>query len=236
MDKNNNKKRKNLIQEFLTYTGSDPSTNEIIGFLAIKNAEYLAKNEANHGQFSKEERKDLYEFYNYFAEHFEKQTRDARLKNWGQEPYLFRLTIDLYEWEQQELKILSEELPEKIRSEMEALKKKLIEIPKKKIISCISSQGAYAYDFPAVITEEEREAIDNCFLEIYCEMITCQGVMTVRAIGNEAEKDCLFGIVFWGDGTWEPVSKKDMEESHCIDAQGHPIPPEPNTIYTEIER
>lgn len=38
MDKNNNKKRKNLIQEFLTYTGSDPSTNEIIGFLAIKNA------------------------------------------------------------------------------------------------------------------------------------------------------------------------------------------------------
>ena len=82
MDKNNNKKRKNLIQEFLTYTGSDPSTNEIIGFLAIKNAEYLAKNEANHGQFSKEERKDLYEFYNYFAEHFEKQTRDARLRNW----------------------------------------------------------------------------------------------------------------------------------------------------------
>lgn len=59
MDKNNNKKRKNLIQEFLTYTGSDPSTNEIIRFLAIKNAEYLAKNEANHGQFSKEERKDL---------------------------------------------------------------------------------------------------------------------------------------------------------------------------------
>lgn len=113
MDKNNNKKRKNLIQEFLTYTGSDPSTNEIIGFLAIKNAEYLAKNEANHGQFSKEERKDLYEFYNYFAEHFEKQTRDARLRNWGQEPYLFRLTIDLYEWEQQELKNLSEELPEK---------------------------------------------------------------------------------------------------------------------------
>ena len=158
------------------------------------------------------------------------------MRNWGQEPYLFRLTIDLYEWEQQELKNLSEELPEKIRSEMEALKKKLIEIPKKKIISCISSQGASAYGFSAVITEEEREAFDNCFLEIYCEMITCQGVMTVRAIGNEAEKDYLFGIVFWGDGTWEPVSKKDMEESHCIDAQGHPIPPEPNTIYTEIER
>ena len=233
MDKNNNKKSKNLIQEFLTYTGSDPSTNEIIGFLAIKNAEYLAKNEANHGQFSKEERKDLYEFYNYFAEHFDKQTQDTILRNWGQEPYLFRLTIELYEREQQELKNLSEELPEKIRSEMEALKKKLIEIPKKK---SISSQGASAYRFPAVITEEEREAIDNCFLEIYCEMITCQGVMTVRAIGNEAEKDCLFGIVFWGDGTWEPVSKKEMEESHCIDAQGHPIPPEPNTIYTEIER
>ena len=96
MDKKNNKKRKNLIQEFLTYTGSDPSINEIIGFLAIKNAEYLVKNETNHGQFSKEERKDLYEFYNYFAEHFEEQTRDARLRNWGQEPYLFRLTIDGY--------------------------------------------------------------------------------------------------------------------------------------------
>ena len=236
MDKKNNKKRKNLIQEFLTYTGSDPSINEIIGFLAIKNAEYLVKNETNHGQFSKEERKDLYEFYNYFAEHFEEQTRDARLRNWGQEPYLFRLTIDLYERDQQELKNLSEELPEKIRSEMEALKKKLIEIPKKKIISSISSQGASAYGFPAVITEDEQESFDHCFLEIYCEMITCQGVMTVRAIGNEAEKDYLFGIVFWEDGTWEPVSKKEMEEAHCTDAQGHPIPPEPNTIYTEIER
>lgn len=236
MSKKNNKEQKTLLQEFVDFTGADPTTNEIIGFLAIKNAEYLAKSGMNQGKFSKKEKNDLYEFYNFFAEHFEEQTRDARMNAWGQEPYLFRLTIDLYERDQQELKNLSEKLPEKIKLEMEALKKKLTEIPRVKRLSCISNQGAYAYQFPAVITEEEQESFDHCFLEIYCEMITCQGVMTVRAVGEGKEKDCLFGIVFWEDGTWEPISKKEMEEAYCTDAHGNPIPPEPNTIYTEIER
>ena len=39
------------------------------------------------------------------------------------------------------------------------------------------------------------------------KMITCQEGMTVRAIGNEAEKDYLFGIVF----------SKRNKEKECYD-------------------
>lgn len=168
--------------------------------------------------------------------HFEKQTRNARMKNWGQEPYLLRLTLNLYEEDQQKLRELGESLSDDIKHEIRILKEKLTEIPREKLISCVSNHGTSTYNFPAVITEKEQESFDNCFMKIYYETFTCQGAMTVRIIGEKQEKNLVFGIAFGNDGTWKPISKEEMEDAHCTDSHGERIPPEPNTIYTEIER
>lgn len=52
--------------------------------------------------FSAEEREELYDFYNFFMEKYDEKTYSARIENWGQEPFIFRLTEVLYDQDREQ--------------------------------------------------------------------------------------------------------------------------------------
>ena len=90
------KPNETLVQEFKKTMQNGYSVKKIIQFLSGCNARLIALTGTNH-VFSTEEKEQLYDFYDYFMEKYGEKTYSARMENWGQEPFIFRLTEDLYD-------------------------------------------------------------------------------------------------------------------------------------------
>ena len=226
-------KKKTLIQEFQDMLKNGYSTQKVIQFLSCENASLIAKTGMNY-VFSAEEREELYDFYSFFMEKYGKKTYSARIENWGQEPFIFRLTENLYDQDrEQELLNVLNTASENIKLEAFSLAEKLLSIKKDKILNCFNANGYSTYKLPdSKISVEDRK-----YLQAVCaEMLSCDGVIVVRVFGKKGEANQLFSVRSDGKGHWIPVPKKVTKESHCTAPDGSQLEPEIGLVYTEISK
>lgn len=221
-----------MIQEFQDILKNGYSTQKVIQFLSCEKAELIAKTGMDY-VFSTEEREELYDFYNFFMENYGEKTYRARMQNWGQEPYIFRLTEHLYKEDRaNNLRHYFQTAPENIFREAVALKEKLLSIKREKILSCVNQEGEFKYELP----DKQIDMYEDFVVSICLEMILKNGVMVVRVLGRKGEANQLFSVKSDEKGHWIPISKKVMEECHCTAPDGSTLEPEENLIYTEISK
>ena len=183
--------------------------------------------------FSAEERKEFYDFYDFFMENYGEKTYHARMQNWGQEPYIFCLTEQLYNEDRANaLMHYFQTAPENIFREAVTLKEKLFSIKREKILSCANQKGEFEYELP----DKQIDMYEDFVVSICLEMILKNGVIVVRVLGKKGESNQLFSVKSDRKGHWPPISKQIMEECHCIAPDGSTLKPEENLIYTEISK
>ena len=219
-----------LTESFVKFIERDESVKNILQFLSVKNAQYLAKYGLNK-EFTKEEKEELYEFYSYFMENYGEETEKARYANWGTEAFVFRLADSLYieDWKANEE--FARTVPEAVMGEAKNLADKVFAIRKDKFFSCMADNDTFTFSLNGTIPKKYLQEAKRYVSSYIAKIIIKKGIMVVRIFTNERNQ--MFGIVGTGS-TWEPVSKEKMRKSD-LQAQKDDNIYEPME-YIEIER
>ena len=222
-----------IQEQFQRYIQRNRSIDDIIVFLSLKNAELIAL--VGMGKITAKLKIELYEFYQYFMENFDDMTYSARMRNWGQEPYIFRLTEqllddDVTEMEQQYL----DSLPENVKKEAKTLCDTLFAIREDREITYFTDKDRGMVEIPKTVYREDIEDYKQGLYLLCCNIIEDKGAMVVRL--HKKDHDEVFGIRTLPIGIWSPVSKEDMLEAHCTAPDGTRLEPEEGTVFTEIMR
>ena len=129
-------KKESLINAFQNYMGRSFSNDKMLRFLSAYNATLLAMT-ATKKEFTKEEKETLYEFHDWFLEKYGEKTYKARMREWGQEPLIFRYTENLYmqDREKERKKLVEQATSEEIK-EAKKFRDQLLRIHQDKILNC----------------------------------------------------------------------------------------------------
>ena len=222
-NKKNSKKRNNgitaqqiiipegtLTESFKKFIEKDSSVPNILQFLSCKNAQLLLKCSSLEN-FSKEDRQELYDFYDFFMENYGDKTYNARIRNWGQEPLIFRLTEALYDddCEKKDEEFMKNLSPD-ILSEAQLLLDKVMPIRRDRRFSCITANDCWEFWMTKTIPKKYLQSTKDYSILSFAKIIACNGAMVVRIIESDG-KPSLFGITA-ENGKWIPLTKEQMEK------------------------
>lgn len=239
-NRNNSLKRKEvqlcdgtILEQFEDYISKHKKVSDIITFLSVKNAELIGL--SGMGKIGVSLKDELYEFYDYFFENFDELTAEARIREWGQEPFIFRLTEEIMHQEEEQLKkAFLDSLSDHVKKEAKTLSDTLFAIRENRILTIVNAEEYYSFEIPKVIYREELGEYREDLFFLCCTMIANLGAMTVRLIKKQGTE--IFGIRTLPIGVWSPISKEEMRKAHTTAPNGIELEPEDGVIYTEIMR
>ena len=226
-------KGKTILEQFQNFISEHRKVSDIITFISIQNARFIGLSGTD--KISEEKKMELHEFYDYFMENFDDLTFEARMENWGQEPYIFRLVESLMEEEERQLlENYVATLPICIKKEARTLCDTLFSIREHRVISYVTKEDRGTFEIPKTIYHSElKEARDTLYL-ICCYIVEELGVLTVRL--RKEDHDEIFGIRILPIGIWSPIGKEEMQKAHCTGPNGIVLEPEADVVYTDIMR
>lgn len=205
--------------------------SDIISFLAVKNASLLCY----QGDIPVQVQDEILEFYDYFMENFDEITYQARMENWGMEPYIFRLAESIIaERELQEQARYVASLTEFERHEAETLCDTIFEIRKERRLTVSSEISSFWYDIPKTMPRDYLEEARGIILFACARAIKERGAVVVRTLDKNKAK--VFGVRVLPNGMWSPISKEEMFEAATHTPTGIQLEPEEGVEYTEIMR
>lgn len=207
-----------LTESFKKFIAKDNSIENILKFLSIQNARYIAKSGGSN-EFSKEEKEELYEFYSYFMENYGAQTRDARYDNWGDEAFILVLADTLY---QEDCERANEEfiknVSEDVLKEAENLTEKMFAIRKGKHFSCYANNDMWTFSLRKGIPKKFLQSIKRETTVYFAKIIVMEGAIVIRIFNDDKGPDQIFGIR--GTKTsWIPIPKDEMKAAD-LESQG----------------
>lgn len=230
-----------MTESFQKYVKEHPSDDDIIVFLSVQNADWLARHPNDPRDCTDREADELIEFYFFFQAEYGERTRRKRLENWGQEPLIFRVADAILDSQEElfekEVTDFLDQLPENSKTKKEAafLCETLFNIREDKEISMCLPKESMVMVFPHTIPKEDLEKAKRHMLYLCARTIRERGALAVRLyLRNNTMQ--LFGVKTAGNGTWQPVPAQTMKEAHCLMPDGTVIPPEEGLVYTEIKR
>lgn len=221
-----------ILNNFKNLENKD--TNSIISFLSICNAKLLAKLGTN--SVTEKIKEEIIEFFDYFIDNHEKQTRKSRLQNWPNDALILRAGYEYrLEKELLNMKKQIESFSYEIQDEAEELRDIIFKIRKDKVVTIAFLNGtSEALQIPGTI---QKEYLENFKLQThyyFCLMIKEGGSAVVRVIENKKHFN-IFGV-FCHENKWHPISKDVMEHSHNHDQYGNPLEPEKGVTFTQISK
>lgn len=199
-----------LTESFKRFIAKDNSIENILKFLGIQNARYIAKGRVS-SKFSEEEKEELYEFYSYFMENYGERTRNARYDNWGDEAFILVLADTLY---QEDCERANEEfiknVSEDVLKEAENLTEKILAIRKDKHFSCYTSSDMWTFSLRKGIPKKFLQSIKRETTVYFAKIIVMEGAVVIRVFNDDKSPDQIFGIR--GTKTsWIPIPKDEMK-------------------------
>lgn len=232
INKNEWNSNETILNNFKNLPNKD--VDSIISFLSICNAKLLTKLGANN--MTEKLKEEIIEFFDYFINNYEKQTRKSRLQNWPNDALILRVGYE-YRLEKELLKMEEEikNFPYQVQDEAEELRDIIFKIRKDKIITIIFSDGvSEVLQLPGIIQKEYLENFKLQTLYYFCLMIGMSGSAVVRIV-EDKKQFSIFGILCLNN-RWEPISKELMERSHNHNQNGNPIEPEQGIIFIQISK
>lgn len=222
-----------LMEQFNTFIKKYNKINDIIAFLSVSNASFLALHSA--GAITENKKEELIDFYEYFMENFGEVTFEARMHNWGQEPLVFRMGEQfLHERYEKQRKQFFKSLSKKALEEASSLCDILFQIRKERHFSFVTEDYAFTFSLEKTIPKVQLKEAKDALLYTCAIMISGHGAVTVRCIDENSTE--IFGIKTNKKGLWVPISKKAMLDAHTMTPNGIRIAPEEGVAYTQIER
>ncbi|CUQ07246.1 Uncharacterised protein [Anaerostipes hadrus] len=231
-------KKESLINAFQNYMGKSFSNDKLLRFLSTYNATLLAMITTKK-EFTKEEKENLYKFYDYFMENYGESTYEDRMQNWGQEPLILRYTENLYVLDREkERENYVKHASKTEKQEVSHFLDQLMKIKKDKVFICMNGNysDAYhsdAYQMPGKVEKSELEFMYSFFSSVLMEMLKTDGAIVVRVLGNNKENDQLFGI-HCNQGKFIYLSRSEIKDAHCTALDGRRLPPQEGTTYTSF--
>lgn len=222
-----------ILEQFQRYIKNHRKVSDIITFLSVKNAELIGLTAG--GELSEKLKSELYEFYDYYFDNYDDLTFTARIENWGQEPFIFRLTEELMDEDEA---VLEEEymntLPEAVKREAKTLCETLFAIREDRTISFTTGEERGIFRIPKTLYRSDLDSCRHELMLVCCYVVDLHGTMVVRLTKKDHSE--IFGIRVLPIGVWSPVSKEEMRECQCTGPDGIEVEPEEGVTYTEIMR
>lgn len=232
-------KEKSLLEEFKDFIKDDDSTASVIGFLAKKSAQLIEKYEDYDdclNGFSERDRKELYEFYDYFAEEYEEIVSDAIFEVWyGEQPLILSIIEDLYDEDcERRDEELIKNMPKEIIKEAESLCEKIFAIRKNKEIHCTNTYDIWSCSIPKTIPRDMLQDYKAEFIKTCAKIIADEfGTMIVLYADSPTSKRRMFGVV-GKNNKWIPIPKDELKKTDLQSQRESGI--KENRIYEEITR
>lgn len=228
-----NLKKDSMKDSFIDYIKGSHEVQQILEFLSVYSAYMLTLIYQEH-KFSKQEKENLYEFYDYFMENYGEDTYEDRMQNWGQEPLILRYTENLYELDREEERENCVKHASKAeKQEVSHFLDQLMKIKKDKVFICMNESHSDAYQMPGKVEKSELEFMYSFFRSVLMEMLKTDGAIVVRVLGNNKENDQLFGV-HCNEGKFIYSSKSEIKDAHCTAPDGKRLLPEEGTTYTSF--
>lgn len=230
-----------MTESFQKYVKKHPSDDDIIIFLSVQNADWLARHPNDPCDCTDQEADELIEFYFFFSTEYEERTRRKRLENWGQEPLIFRVADAILDRQEQIFETMVEDFLEQVPENSKTLREAkslceiLFNIREDREISIYLPKESAVMFFSRTIPKEDLEKAKRHMLYLCARTIRERGALAVRLYLRNNTMH-LFGVKTAGNGTWQPVPAQTMKEAHCLMPDGTVIPPEEGLVYTEIKR
>ena len=177
----------------------------------------------------------LEQFEDFLQEHRKISTYNARIRAFGEEPFVLRLADSLawYRLESEE-SIQWEQMSEVHKKEASTLRDTLMAVRGDKALDFLTDQDTRTLDIPAVLYPDEIPKMRQLLLYFCAWVIRGRGTVAVEIIGKY--KSQVFGIEVSPIGIWMPRSKEAMQAAECTTPSGFVLEPEDDIEYTEIER
>lgn len=221
-----------ILNNFKNLPNKD--TDSIIRFLSFCNAKLIYKISAK--SVTEELKEEIIEFFNYFIDNYEQQTRKARLSNWPNDALIIRTGYE-YAIEKELVKIKGEieKFPYEIQDEAEELRDIIFKIRNGKTIAMSFSNGdLVTLQIPALIQKGYLETFKCQVMYYFCLLINGGGSATVR-ISDGKDRFTIFGVLC-NNGKWEPITKETMMRSYSFDGYGRPLKPEKGVTFIQISK
>lgn len=214
-------RKESLVDAFQKYMGKSFSCDKMISFLSTYSAHLLALITINNleNNFSQEEKENLYQFHDWFSNNYGKKTYKIRMREWGQEPFIFRYTENLYTQDRKKERedLMKQASPQEIK-DAEILRDQLLQIKQDKILYYIDDKHSDAYHMPGTFSKPETRFMKSYFGEICLEALKNKGILAIRILGNKKENDRIFGVHF-GDGYFVSIPLETIRTIDHIGAQ-----------------
>lgn len=219
-----------ILNNFKNLPNKD--TDSIIRFLSFCNTRLIYKISAK--SVTEELKEEIIEFFNYFVDNYEQQTRKARLSNWPNDALILRTGYE-YAMEKELVKIKGEieKFPYEIQDEAEELRDVIFKIRNGKTIAMSFSNGdLVTLQIPTLIQKGYLETFKCQVMYYFCLLINSGGSATVR-ISDSKDRFTIFGVLC-SNGKWEPIAKEAMMRSYSFDGYGRPLKPEKGVSFIQI--
>lgn len=225
--------KKSILDEFKDVIKKSDKPENIISFLSVTNARLLAKIGTN--QVDEDLKKEIIEFYNFFMENYEAETRKARKNNWPNDALVLRMGSEFaYEDYQNNIKNKIDSFPSDILQEAEILNDIIFGFRKDKILTLNhNTEHIESLSIPRTIPREYLNDSKETVLLHICELIDTGGSIVVRLMDKKANS--VFGVLC-AQKKWFPIPKNNMEWCHNHDTEGNPLEPEQNLTFIEIKK
>lgn len=224
-----------ILYQFKEYMKNHKKISDIITFISLKNAELLSKI-TSIDNINKSLKNELYEFYDFFMDNYDEITEIARFENWGQEPFIFRLTEYLLEQDNIEFeKQFLATRDNNVFREATSLCDTLFSIRKNRLFNFFIEDNFSQIHLPKTIKNFELDDARRMLLVHCCIVIEERGII-IAHIEEKNNNKQVFGIRILPIGIWTPMSKDDVIKLHTITPTGIEVESEEGVEYIEIMR
>jgi hypothetical protein len=222
-----------VLEQFEDYLAEHRKISDIVAFLAAQDERLLAL--SKDGGIPENLEDEVIEFTDYFLREFDDITYDARIRAFGEEPFVLRLADSLawYRLESEESRAW-EGMSDVHKKEASTLRDTLMAVRGDKALDFVTDQDTRTLDIPAVLYPDEIPKMRQLLLYFCAFVIRGRGTVAVEIIGKY--KSQVFGIEVSPIGIWMPRSKEAMQASECTTPSGFVLEPEDDIEYIEIER
>ena len=222
-----------ILEQFEDFLQEHRKISDIIAFLSAQDQRLLAFSHGGGIPVALED--EVIDFADYFLREFDEVTYNARIRAFGEEPFVLRLADSLawYRLESEE-SIQWEQMSEVHKKEASTLRDTLMAVRGDKALDFLTDQDTRTLDIPAVLYPDEIPKMRQLLLYFCAWVIRGRGTVTVEIIGKY--KSQVFGIEVAPIGIWMPRSKEAMQAAECTTPSGFVLEPEDDIEYTEIER
>ena len=222
-----------ILEQFEDYLADHRKVSDIIAFLSAQDRRLLAL--SHDGGIPETLEDEIIEFADYFLQEFDDITYSARIRAFGDEPFVLRLADSLawYRLESEESAAWNG-MSEVHQKEAVTLRDTLWAVRGDRALDFLTDQDTRTLDIPAVLYPDEIPRMRQLLLYFCAWVIRGRGTVAVEIIGKY--KSQVFGIEVSPIGIWMPRSKEAMQASECTTPSGFVLEPEDDIEYIEIER